>query len=387
MKIKNFSFKNLKVLAEAKWNFLKPPKREVLIYDKEGAEYLLRYIDTSKCFIYHCRGESINFYVLFSSLLKYGIKNLRENYKKTYINYISPKFIITYIDNNPGFYLLKNIIKDAKVIFVQFSYRNEQELNIFDKKGKKNKNYHVDYMLTFGDAIGTQFSKMIEGEAISIGSIRNNDFKFRGQVEKNSLVFISQFKTGRISFPKNEIILLRLLKNYCLEKKLKLYVCTKVLRSEREGIESFSKFLGKEGWHYSPTDHSESSYERIAKSEFVVFADSTLGYEALSRRKKTASLSFGSRDPEWCQKNTGHQIIPFGYPLNFPDVGPFWSNIYKKETIVNILNYITQVSDKDWEEVLKKYQIDKIIKFEEGNKKLLNLFSELKIPSKKNVYN
>ena len=95
----------------------------------------------------------------------------------------------------------------------------------------------------------------------------------------------------------------------------------------------YSKILGNEGWYYSPRDQSESGYERIAKSEFVVFTDSTLGYEALSRGKKTAAFPLGSRNPEWCKKNAYHLIIPFGYPVDFPDTGPFWSNIYKKDKI------------------------------------------------------
>ena len=384
MQILKNLFKYAQILITGKWIFFKPKKKEILIYDKNGSKYLLDFLDESKCFVYDCRGESINFYVLFSSILNFGFKNLKENYKKYYINYINPKFIITYVDNNPAFYLLKNIKKDAKVIFTQFCYRNQKELNLFDENGKKNKNYHVDYMLTFGDVLGEQYSKMIEGKCISIGNIRNNNFHFKEEIEKNSLVFISQFKAGRI-FPKNEIILLRILKKYCLEKKLKLYVCTKVVRSDQRGIRMFTKFLGKEGWYYSPRDHSESSYERVFKSEFVVFADSTLGYEALSRGKKTAALSFGSRDIEWCKKNTAHQIIPFGYPLNFSDTGPFWSNIYRKKQIVYILDYITSVSDREWSETLKKYHMDKIITFDQDNKKLLSLFIDLKIPLKKNV--
>ena len=43
-------------------------------------------------------------------------------------------------------------------------------------------------MLTFGNASGDKYSKMIKGKTFSVGSIRNNNFKFEGHVEKNSLV-------------------------------------------------------------------------------------------------------------------------------------------------------------------------------------------------------
>ena len=288
------------------------------------------------------------------------------------------------MDNYPAFYLLKNIKKSAITIFIQSSYRNEKELNVYDSDGKKNKQFKVDYMLTFGDAVGEKYSQMIDGKYISMGNLINNDFHFSEKIEKKSLVFISQFKTGRI-FPKNEKIILRLLKRYCSNKNLKLYVSTKVHRSDDRGIKAFSKILGKNGWNYCPRDNRRSSYERVCKSEFVVFADSTLGYEALSRKKKTAALPFGCKIPDWCKKNTAHQIISFGFPLNFSDVGPFWSNIYKKKVISKILDYITEINDAEWYTTLKNHQFDKLMQFDQGNQKLLNLFEKLKLPLKKNI--
>ena len=59
------------------------------------------------------------------------------------------------------------------------------------------------------------------------------------------------------------------------------------------------------------------------------------------------------------------------------------TNIFKKKQIIRILDYITSVSDSEWKETLKKSYMDKIIIFDQGNTKLLNLFVDLKIPLKK----
>ena len=66
-------------------------------------------------------------------------------------------------------------------------------------------------------------------------------------------------------------------------------------------------------------------------------------------------------------------------------MGPFWSNIYKKKVISKILDYITEISDAEWYTTLKNHQLDKLMQFDQGNQKLLNLFKKLKLPLKKNI--
>ena len=75
MKIKKNFFKFLEIIIKSRWYFSRPKKSEVLIYDRNGANYLLDFLDKTKCFIYDCRGESINFFVLFASLLNFGFKD------------------------------------------------------------------------------------------------------------------------------------------------------------------------------------------------------------------------------------------------------------------------------------------------------------------------
>ena len=60
-------------LIKAKWVFKKPSKKKLLIYDSETNT---QFIFSKKNYeILHVRYESINLYVVFATLLTFGIKN------------------------------------------------------------------------------------------------------------------------------------------------------------------------------------------------------------------------------------------------------------------------------------------------------------------------
>ena len=396
--LKNLNLLKL-VIFKSKWSVVAPKMKEVLIYDR-GSESLFSILDKQKCFVFYTRGERINFYILAKTLFKFGFKNLKNNYKKIYFELINPKFIITY-HNNPAFYLLKDIKKSATTIFIQWGYTRKSHVDTLYKK--KNTKYQIDYMFTIGDNSSKKYSTLIKGKTITIGSIQNNHI-LPIKVEKNSLVFISQYKsfislplTPYRNFPKFEKIILWYLKKYCSKNNIKLYVCSRNLKSDKKSFEEYSKILGKSGWHYFARDHvgpksDFNTYERVMNSEFVVFIDSTLGYEAISRNKKVAAFSFGSRSSAIWRTDMGDiidisqwQPTPFGYPANFPDKGPFWTNIFKKKYINEILDYITNVDDEEWLSTLKNYQIEKVIKFDNGNKKLISSLRELKVPLRESI--
>ena len=151
-----------------------------------------------------------------------------------------------------------------------------------------------------------KLSNFIRGSFFEIGSIRNNNFVEKQKIEKNSIVFISQYKSSR-AFPKNEKIILRLLSKFCSINKIKLYISTKLNPDDMIGYQAYKKILKNSEWIYCPRYNNESSYERVMSADFVVFADSTLGYERLSR-EKTLSLPFGCEN-QMVQKNCAHQIL------------------------------------------------------------------------------
>ena len=92
------------------------------------------------------RNEIININILFRTLLNYGIKNLKANYKKSFIEFVSPKVVYTGIDNNPAFYKLKDICDKPIYISVQNGLRHNVFFEECKKDLKKNQKLKADHI-------------------------------------------------------------------------------------------------------------------------------------------------------------------------------------------------------------------------------------------------
>ena len=105
----------------------------------------------------------------------------------------------------------------------------------------------------------------------------------------------------------------------------------------------------------------------------VAFIDSTLGYEALSRKRPTASFSIRGEilgNFDGCK---------FGRPTIYKDAGPFWCNYLNAPNLNNILDFVLNVSDEDWRKVKDKYA-NKLMSYDKGNTKFKNIMKNLNIP-------
>ena len=70
--------------------------------------------------------ENINVYVVLKVLLKKGFKNFYRNYK-SFFNLVEPKIVYTSIDNDQGFYKLKeNCYTKATYISDQNGMRDNE---------------------------------------------------------------------------------------------------------------------------------------------------------------------------------------------------------------------------------------------------------------------
>ena len=104
----------------------------------------------------------------------------------------------------------------------------------------------------------------------------------------------------------------------------------------------------------------------------VAFIDSTLGYEALSRKRPTASFSIRG---EVLDNFDG---CKFGRPAIYQDVGPFWCNYLNTSNLNNILDFVLNVSDEDWRKIKDKY-VNELITYDKGNIKFKNIMKNLNI--------
>ena len=100
--------------------------------------------------------------------------------------------------------------------------------------------------------------------------------------------------------------------------------------------------------------------------EMLVFIDSTLGYESISRHNKTVALSVRS-------KFVDDESFDFGWPINFEKKGFFWTNELDEEEILKLLYQNYLMTDEDWLNKNKNF-IKKVMHVENSVSKINSLF-------------
>ena len=98
----------------------------------------------------------------------------------------------------------------------------------------------------------------------------------------------------------------------------------------------------------------------------IIFIDSTLGYEAFSRGIKCACFPYGCLDENWIKKNQDRPPIPFGFPGDYKNVGPFWSNLQNDYTVEETLEKVFSYSNEEWKNITNKF-ISNVMQYDPGN--------------------
>ena len=82
------------------------------------------------------------------------------------------------------------------------------------------------------------------------------------------------------------------------------------------------------------------NYNHVDKFSTIMFIDSTLGYEAISRGKKIISIS--------ARKVKSKIYHPFGYPSFSKNSNFFFTNYNKQKNIYRIIKNVYEISSKEW---------------------------------------
>ena len=123
---------------------------------------------------------------------------------------------------------------------------------------------------------------------------------------------------------------------------------------------NFFKSLIKNKFIFSSRSKILNSYDKVDKFKFITGIDSTLVYESLARGKKTAAFTIrGSL--------LGIDGANFGWPGQYEDTGPFWTNRADQSDFKKIMNYLRDISDNDWSGICS-YTMKNIISHDPGNK-------------------
>ena len=348
-------------LIKAKWVFNKPKKKKILIFDKTSeqngfAEILFSKKDYG---IMDRRYESINLYVFWVCILRNGFKNLKDNYKKTFLTLVSPKIVYTSIDNDPAFFKLKHIYNKPTYISDQngiqkvsmASWPNEFYWNCKKYARETKKKPEADHIFLFGKNEKERISPIINGKIHILGNTKNNHFPIKlKKINKKikSIMFISSglFKETL----GHEKLIFNHINKYCIKKNIKLSFCGRLGPS---GENFHKENFAKGNWIYLPLiDPNKKNYLTLNKQQMVAFAHTTLGYEALAKGIKCAV--FNSHFPE----KYSHK--------KYPKKGPFWTNSLNYYDFEKVLNRVIGFSSKRWKKLTEKYSTE-ILKYDPGN--------------------
>ena len=110
-------------LLRARKTWRRPARATVLIFDRDGSDDLLEYIDPAHAAILDVRGESLNVFVLLKCVLTFRFS--LQSYIREYVATVRPAVAITFIDNNSRFYGLKDAHEELVTVFVQNGWRGE----------------------------------------------------------------------------------------------------------------------------------------------------------------------------------------------------------------------------------------------------------------------
>ena len=374
----------LKSLTRLRWRILPPRHKPVLLYFVTGADVIAPYFTSDEFQVLDLRESEVNLWVALRCLLDRDLS--AQNYALIYIKIVKPKLVITFIDNFPAFFQVKNHFPEITTVLIQNGVRVDPR-DLFETASEasgSNKNC-VDKMFVFGSAIGAIYAKYTDGEIVPIGSFKNNLVPST-KSKTRTVAYISTYRSGLArttvipdslpGFPiqYGEIVNRReqtiiFLANFCKKNDLGLVIIGK--DENFEGEKNYYRGLLKDfSWKIAQRQTTTINYAVVDESEIVVFTSSTLGYESLARGKKTAAFLI---DAEIIDSPS----IKFGWPVSLPDEGKFWTNRLDEKRFTEILDYLVNASSDDWEKV-RSETMREIINYDPGNSQFVAMVQAMR---------
>jgi surface carbohydrate biosynthesis protein len=374
----------------SRWEWLPLNRSEVVIFDATNADILLPYLTPYSIRILAIRGESINIWCLIRAVFTstFWTGALIQAYADSFIEISSPKIVITLIDNNPDFYSISKRFPSVTTIFLQNGTRGEGG-DVFGQL-IPSEQYHVDWMLVHNNVVGKHYRNYVSGNIVPLGSLKNNSTPISPEKEKKGVLFVSQFHAKPPSnaplwveadgtpvhwdqFFRFDKLTIGFLGKWCRDNQKLLLVCGRESNEWDIERDFFASELKDCPWEFIPRSSSNNTYMLIDSAEIVVTIDSTLGYEAIGRGKKTAVVSCRVID---CMNSSRKLEWPFGWPADFPENGLFWTNALSLQELKRVMDYLSQVSDTDWERVRQQY-MEALMSFDPGNSILEALLNQI----------
>jgi surface carbohydrate biosynthesis protein len=366
----------VKVVFKSRFTFFKPKKKNYVIFDDVHCEYIYKYVKKKNISILHTRNEEFNLFIIILNFIK--LKFSKLEYYNTYIKIVDPTFLITFKDNDPLFFLIRATSK-LKKILIQNAWKNKFSDEILNEKKflDLQKFFNLNYFFSYNKTIGIKYKKISGCNFIPIGSFKSNSYRIINSKLKKiyDIMYISNFEksfknlkkkiTKNISgeqFHNPQRELLRTLDEYSNNNRLKLYIYGRHISSEgiKEEKIYYKQLLKKCNWKYIK-NNSKKTFYFIDQSSLVITINSSLGYEAFSRKIKT--VFFNIRPKDKYLKST-----KFGWPSIKKNKGFFWIDTCEYKIVSKFLDKIIKYKNSKWEKIREKYEKILIVRDKDNQK-------------------
>ena len=347
-----------------------PKKNKLLLFDVSH-NLILKEIIKRDFNILHVRSKQIYIWIYLKQIIYFDFKF--QTYCKNYINFTSPKIVITFNDARYQMFELKKSFKHLYFISVINGVRPEYWFQ--SRKKLWPKKLSCDYFFILNKFYMPKYKKLLNSKFVVHGHFRNNLVKIKKTKFPKQFLYLSQVHDSALTGIDYEELnhkkkSLNFVNLYLSISKKKLHILLRRSKTNpRQSFEiDFYKNIFKSNCVFHQSTNWKKKYEIIDKIENIIFTTSTMGYEALARKKKIACLG--------PQGFRGHNHY-FGWPDKNSKKYNFFST---KETtykeVSRVLNNINYCSQAEWN---KKYY--PIIKdqsyFDKNNEKLRKLITGL----------
>ncbi len=291
--------------------FIKPNNTDILILDKVGSEYLIRWCfpERAKFQTLETRNTipiilSLEFFLLvFKSLLKMGLN--RESYLENLIMSIKPKIVITYIDNMKIFGEISSRFNKIRFLSVQNGTRSNRP----SSNGGWSKTFKVPKFFGFGfyeidlmQETGVNVEQYHYAGSLKLGIFLSNYSSLLSNSQENTISFISQYSENAPGFETMKKIIQEVFieaHNAASERRLDLQVLMRYSNNktlEEREVEFYKSLLPSSKITFIQNNPLNfSSYKSAYLSKMILTVDSTLGFEMLGCMRKVCFCS--SLDP------------------------------------------------------------------------------------------
>ncbi len=177
MKLIIYFLKLIYILCLKKKNFSKLKKKQIIIFDGVGSNFLKPLVKNYDYSILETRLSRIKQINLSLQLIKLMLKNffkfnLINNYLVSSIEILSPSLVITFIDNNPNYHIAsKYFFKRIKFFAIQNASRVDHSIENHLTPAKK-KNFFHQELFHFGEYEKKIYKGLRVNKFTKVGSLR-----------------------------------------------------------------------------------------------------------------------------------------------------------------------------------------------------------------------